>query len=358
MKDLKIHYSPEFQNVLASTGSALVISVYQAGKLILLNATDEGSIKITPISYPKPMGIDIDGDRMSIATKTELHIYAQSDRLSERIELNGKKFEKVFFPRTTYHTGPLDMHDVRFIGDEVWGVNTRFSCICSFDHQYNFTPRWQPHFIKSITPEDKCHLNGMAVENGEPLYITALGSNDRTQGWRENITNGGILMSIPDNEILIDGLAMPHSPKIVGDYIYLLESARGALVRIDRRNYKVETVTRLQGLVRGLTIINNTAFIGISKVREKSTTFSRLDDSVKAEHCSITAVDLSSGMILGFLEFQNIIEEIYDIDCFQGNTSIGIVGTYDERQNNAITTPDEAYWKKPKPKEAVDNPDS
>ena len=354
IKDLKVSYHGEFRSALERIDGTLVLSVYQAGKLILLNAHPDGGIKITPISYPKPMGIAIDEQRLGIATKSEIHVYAENPKLSPKIELNGKHFDKIYFPRTTYHTGPLDLHDVRFIGKELWAVNTRFSCICSFDHEYSFIPRWKPHFISRLLPVDKCHLNGMAIEDGKPVYVTALGHTDEPQGWRDNITSGGVLMSIHENEIILDGLAMPHSPKIVGDYIYLLESARGALVRVDRQSMQKETVVSLNGLVRGLSIVGNTAFIGISKVREKSTTFSKLSEHLKAEKCSITAVDLSSGMILGQMMFDSFIEEIYDIDCFEGTQSVGIVGLYDERKTQAITTPREVFWKTKRKKDEAE----
>lgn len=346
VKDLKLKFSKEFTNVLRSTGSTLIISVYQAGKLLMLHVEDSGELKITPISYPKPMGLAISDKQFGIATKNELHVYSDVAEENRTLKVGDRDFEHVFLPRMTYHTGPLDLHDVHFTNEGLIAVNTRFSCIAKFDDRYNFTPIWQPHFISEITPEDRCHLNGMAVEDGEPTYVTALGSGNTKQAWRGNITEGGILMSIPENKILVDGLAMPHSPRIVGDYIYLLESAKGELVRVHRESWQKETVVKLNGLVRGLSIVNNTAFVGISKVREKSSTFSKLGDEVKADHASIYAIDLFSGMILGKLKFENIIQEIYDINCFEGTRKVAIMGTYDKRQYDAISTPDTIFWKR------------
>ena len=351
LKDLSVKYNQEFKNVLKSTGSTLIMSVYQAGKLIMLHVSDDNVLKMTPVSYPKPMGLAIHGKQFGIATKTELHVYTDGNTDSRKISLGEREYDHLYFPRVTYHVGPLDLHDINFVSGELIAVNTRFSCIAAFDSLSNFRPIWQPHFITEITPEDRCHLNGMAVEDNEPLYVTALGKGNSKQSWRANITNGGILMSIPDNEIVLEGLAMPHSPRIVGDYLYLLESARGALVRIDRKTFEKETVVSLPGLVRGLSIVNNTAFIGISKVRDSSTTFSKLSDEVKAEFASIYAIDLHSGMILGNLSFENIIQEIYDIHCFEGTTSVGMLGTYDDRQYHAVTTPDQIYWRTKKTSE-------
>ncbi len=349
MKEFNVGYTDGFKSVLQRSGGSLVFSVYQAGKLILLSA-DEQRLTLRPITYPKPMGISVDGDSMAIATKSEVHVYHHSESLANKVEFKGQNYSKLYLPRLSYHTGLLDTHDVRFLDDEIVAVNTRFSCISSFDREYNFKPKWKPHFISELEPSDKCHLNGLATEDGKMRYVTALGQGDTAQSWRKNIASGGILMSVPENKILIDGIGMPHSPKIVGNYIYLLESASGTLLRIDRSTLSVERVLQLDGLTRGLSIVGNTAFIGISKIRKKSTTFSKLDDRVHADNASITAVDLNSGMILGQLFFKSIIEEIYDIDFIESK-HVGIVGTYDERQYAMISTPEGVFWKKNKEKD-------
>ena len=344
MKDFQVGYTDGFKSALQQTQGSLIFSVYQAGKIILLSADEQGLV-LRPISYPKPMGISMHGQSMAVATKSEIHIYHHSEELAHQVRFNGKSYERLYLPRMTYHTGMLDTHDVRFTADRIVAVNTRFSCISSFDREHNFKVHWKPHFITSLEPSDKCHLNGLAVEKGEPIYVTALGQGDSAQSWRQNIAHGGILMSVPENKILTEGLGMPHSPKINGSYIYLLESASGSLIRIDRSSYAVEKIVQLDGLTRGLSIVGNTAFIGISKIRKKSSTFAKLDPRVHAEHASITAVDLSSGMILGQLLFKSVIEEIYDIDFIDSN-SVGIVGTYDERQYSMISSPDGVFWKK------------
>jgi hypothetical protein len=53
-------------------------------------------------------------------------------------------------------------------------VNTAFSCLCTLDGRHSFVPRWRPPFITSLAAEDRCHLNGMAMADGAPKYVTAL----------------------------------------------------------------------------------------------------------------------------------------------------------------------------------------
>ncbi len=344
----KLTITDGFEELLHSTKSTIAVSIYQAGKVLLLNTNEEGILNITPIDYPKPMGVIAEGDKLAIATKTELHLYANSPDLAARMVINGKKLDNLYFPRVTYHTGDLDLHDIVYQKERIIGVNTRFSCICSFDDAYSFTPIWSPHFITEHTPEDRCHLNGMELENGELKYVTGLGTGNTRQSWRENIKNGGMLMDIPQNKILLDDLSMPHSPRLHNGKLYLLESAKGELVEIDPETLHKRTVVKLNGLVRGLTIANGMAFIGISKVREKSTTFSKLDDSVKAEYASIHIVDINHGAILGRLTFRGDIKEIYDIRLLPDIKNVGVFGLYDDRYKSAINSPENQFWKAPK----------
>lgn len=294
------------------------------------------------------MGVCYDKQKLAIATKKELHLYANSPELSGYIDGDNRRFENLFFPRVTYHTGTLDLHDITYLDNKITAVNTLFSCICQFDQEYNFTPIWQPHFITELKPQDRCHLNGIAVEDNTIKYITALGSGNTAQSWREDIVGGGILMDVEANEIVLDGLSMPHSPRLYNGKLYLLESAKGELVEINPTTYSKKTITKLNGLVRGLSIINDIAIIGISKVRTKSTTFSKLDSSVRAEYASIEFIDIKSGMGLGQLTFKNNIEEIYDVQLLPNIRSVGLFGLYDERHTQGITIPDDVFWRKQK----------
>ena len=72
----------------------------------------------------------------------------------------------------------------------LWFVNTRFSCLCTLDGIHSFVPRWRPPFIDELAPEDRCHLNGLAMVERRPAFVTALGETDTKSGWRENKRDG------------------------------------------------------------------------------------------------------------------------------------------------------------------------
>lgn len=344
----KLTITEDFDRLLKKTNSTLAVSIYQAGRVLLLNTNENGKLNITPINYEKPMGVIAEDDKLAIATKTELHLYANSQGLAKKMTVNDKDLDNLYFPRVTYHTGDLDLHDLCYSHGKIVAVNTRYSCICSFDDRHSFNPIWKPHFITEHTPEDRCHLNGLELQNGEPKYVTGLGTGNTKESWRDNIESGGMLMDIQKNEILLDNLSMPHSPRLYNDKLYLLESAKGELVEIDTDTLEKRTVIKLNGLVRGLTIINDLAFIGISKVREKSSTFSKLSDSVKADYASINIVDIKHGALLAKLTFLGDIQEIYDVRLLDNITNVGIFGLYDKRYKSAVISPQNQFWKRTK----------
>ena len=86
-------------------------------------------------------------------------------------------------------TGDLDIHELTVEpSGRIVFVNTRFSCLATTSLTHGFKPLWKPPFISRLAPEDRCHLNGLAVVDNELRYVSALGTTDRarhlaTAGW-------------------------------------------------------------------------------------------------------------------------------------------------------------------------------
>src|SRR5207247_1185934 len=133
----------------------------------------------------------------------------------------------------SHHTGETGIHDTGFAGYAVWAVNTRLSCLCTFADDFSFVPQWRPRFVSALAAEDRCHLNGMAVIDGAPRFVTALGTTDTESGWREQKTTGGVVLDVASGEVVVGGLCMPHSPRWYDGRLWLLESGNGALGHVD-----------------------------------------------------------------------------------------------------------------------------
>jgi len=222
-------------------------------------------------------------------------------------------------------------------------VNTRFSCLAALDSEHSFVPLWRPPFVSALAAEDRCHLNGLAVVDGRARYVTALGATDTPQGWREGKADGGVLIDVPSGEIVARGLSMPHSPRWHGGRLWVLESGKGEIGAVDLATGKVETVARLPGFTRGLAFAGPYAFVGLSQVRE-SNTFGGLPlDRGEAEKlCGVWMVDLRSGETAGFVRFEGIVQEIFDLQLLSGLRYPEIAEPDSELVAGAFALPQEA----------------
>ncbi len=87
-------------------------------------------------------------------------------------------------PQLAYTTGDIDAHDlVVDKSGKVIFINTLFSCLATVHERYSFEPLWQPPFISKLAGEDRCHLNGLAMRDGEVRYVTTVSQTDIYEGW-------------------------------------------------------------------------------------------------------------------------------------------------------------------------------
>ena len=338
-------YSPQLPELLNKLNCSIALSTYQAGKVVMISPhPDNERITTLPRTFRKPMGIAVKGDRMAISIKDEVIVFQNSRQLAEHYPNKKNVYDSLWLPRATYYTGLVDMHDIDFGDDGIYAVNTSFSCICKVDGEFNFTPYWKPNFIDAVAPGDLCHLNGMVVLNGKPKYVTALGSTNTPQGWKENIINGGVLMDVENNEILLDGLAMPHSPKMYNNELYMLTSANGEFIKVNLETNTYETIKKFDGFCRGLSIYKDFAFIGFSKLRKNSSTFAKLSFSDKANFSGIKVIHIPTKAEVGEIIYETSVDEIYEVSIFENSIRPNILNTHDEIHKYSLATPNTTYW--------------
>ena len=308
-------HTNNFPDLLNRLGISLVVSTYQAGKLIVLRA-DEDRINTHFRIFQKPMGIAADFHKIAVGCSSQIWELNNIPAVAAKVEPEGKH-DACFLPRQSHTTGDIDIHEMEWGGkdnSDLWFVNTRFSCLCTLDKNYSFVPQWRPSFVSALTPEDRCHLNGLAMVDHQPKYVTALGKTDTMGGWRENKANGGILMDVPSSEIIAHGISMPHSPRWYRDRLWILESGQGSISLCDRHTGKLETITTLPGFTRGIDFYGSLAFIGLSQVRETAV-FSglplteRLDERI----CGVWVVNLETAQTVAFLKFEDAVQEIFAV---------------------------------------------
>lgn len=372
---LRSVYTAGLPEIFAQLNISLVVSTYQAGKVILARHEpghhtnghgSTGTMNTHFRTFHKPMGMAVQGNKLAIGgqkTVWELH---NMPAVARKLEPAGKH-DACYLPRRIHITGDIDIHEMAYAADnELWLVNTRFGCLCTLDAAHSFYPRWRPPFISAYAPEDRCHLNGLAMVDGRPKYVTALGATDSAGGWRANKANGGLLMDVETNELLLCGLSMPHSPRWYNNRLYLLESGQGSLSvvegmapeRATSRSplgapfagaLRARALATLPGFTRGLDFYGPLAFIGLSQVRETAT-FSGLpliERLGEERTCGVWVVHIETGQTLGFLRFEAGVQEIFAVQVLPNTRFPELLEWEDERVAHSYVLPDAALAETP-----------
>jgi uncharacterized protein (TIGR03032 family) len=330
-----------FPELLGALGASLLVSTYQSGRVIVVRADSAGGLNTHFRFFSVPMGMAARPGELVVGTKAHVQRFQNQPALSARLDPPGVH-DACFVPRATHHTGDIRIHDMAFAGDELWAVNTRFSCLSTFADDYSFVPRWRPPFVSALAAEDRCHLNGMAVVDGAPRFVTALGRTDTASGWRDDKTSGGVLLDVPSGEVVVDGLCMPHSPRWYDGRLWLLESGNGALGHVDLHTGRFEEVVRVPGFTRGLSFVGPYAFVGLSQVRESLFEGIPLKAEGVERSCGVWAVDLRTGTTAAFLRFEGIVQELYEVLALPGIRHPEILDPTDELLDTSFVLPDAA----------------
>ena len=345
--------SPGFADILGQLESTLLLTTYQAGKLMAVRA-QAGRVSTLLRTFDRPMGLALNGDTLALGTRNAVWFLRNARDIAPQLDPPGA-FDACFTPRQCHITGDILGHEMSWAhsppagggatppdasANELWVVNTRFSCLCTLHPDYSFIPRWRPPFVSALAAEDRCHLNGLAMVDGQPRFVTALGRSDTPRGWKPGKADGGVLIDVPTNEIVADGFAMPHSPRWHAGRLWVLDSGLGALQVVDPKNGQRETVVRLPGYTRGLALRAGYAFVGLSRIREKAE-FGGLPIETNGEplQCGIWVVDLRHGAAVEFMAFEAGCDEVFAVEVLPGIRWPAIIGFKQETVNGIYIVP-------------------
>jgi len=328
---------------LARLNIALAVTSYQSGILYLIGRNAKNGINIHQTALPKPMGLSV-GERGDLTVTAGYQILRFENILQTGQQIN-HTFDACFVPRTVHLTGRLDAHDVGIDeNNRAVFVNTRFNCLAVPTPRHSFEMTWKPKFISALVDEDRCHLNGLAMENGQPKYVTAVSRSDTIDGWRDRRANGGIVIDVERNEIVCEGLSMPHSPRMHGGQLWLLNAGTGELGVVEfEKSGTGKFVPKVfcPGFLRGLSFLGNLAFVGLSKPRYKRFEGLALDEKLKETDsdawCGIQIIDLDKGSCIDWFRIDGSIGEVYDVAVLPGAVCPMAVPPVSDEAANLIT---------------------
>jgi uncharacterized protein (TIGR03032 family) len=285
------------------------------------------------------MGMAVQGPRLAIGTGHTIEGFWNQANLVARVDPE-RRHDAVYVPRSTIQTGDVAIHEMEYDADgTLWFVNTRFSCLATQDIAHSFEPAWRPEWITGLAGEDRCHLNGLAMVDGRPAYVTALARTDTPGGWREHKGTSGVIVEIATDRVVAEGLSMPHSPRWHDGKLWVLQSGLGTLSTVDPATGSITQVAELPGFTRGLAFIGRYALVGLSQVRES--VFAGLPITSRADerNCGVWVVDTQTGAIVGLLRFRGAVQEIFDVKVLPGITWPTMVSDPDVLASSFVLSP-------------------
>ena len=339
---IEITTSRMFNSWLADRRASLVLTTYQTGKIFFIGLQANGRLSVFERTLERIMGMHATSGVIHVSTLYQ--VWRFRNTLSPGETFQG--YDAVYVPRESRVTGDVDIHDIVVDADgRVVFTNTLFNCVATLDDDHNFRPLWKPPWISKLAPEDRCHLNGLALRDGIPRYATAVSRSDVNDGWRDRRRDGGVVVDIETNEIVCEGLSMPHSPRWHRETLWLINSGTGFFGRVDLATGVFEPLVFLPGYARGLTFLDSWAIVGLSDRRENRT-FQELDleDNLKKRdtltRCGLLVIDLDSFDAPHWLRFGGIVKELYDVGVLPGVIRPMAVGFKTDEVRRYLSFPD------------------
>lgn len=373
--DYSAEYSDNLPALLKQLNIALVFTSYQAGRLMLVR-TDGSQLDINYKSLPRPMGLAVTKNSLTLGVFTQVLKFQREDALLEQIkqpllpidqditaprlktgfkanpvkeeaddlvELTAEqekllqeqqrwldyqqqlmdpvdeRTDACFITRSAHYSGMINIHDIEWGSEGLWAVNSSFSCLCTLSPEASFVPRWKPYFITELMPEDRCHLNGMALKDGKPVYVTTFSKFNEPAMWRKGDKFDGTLMDVEQNKILLDNLCMPHSPRYYRNKVYYCNSGEGQICCYDPKTGQNDILAEVPGFTRGMAFYGPFLIVGLSKVRQSDVTSPAPLANRYSDTCSgIWLFHLDSGKTIATLKFTGNVDQIYDVAVLAG----------------------------------------
>lgn len=325
VNELKLTGSRQFNSWLAEHSISLAFSTYQAGKLFFIGLGDQEKLSVFERTFARCMGLGLDSETDALWVASLYQIWRFENCLKPDQSEWG--YDRIYVPQVGYTTGDVDAHDIAVDQQGPIFVNTLFSCLARPSDRFSFEPIWQPSFISKLAAEDRCHLNGLALKENQPAFVTCVSQTDVNEGWREHCAGGGVVIDVQSDEIVAGDLSMPHSPRYYQGRLWLLNSGRGEFGYVDLNSGRFEPVAFCPGYLRGMSFHGDFAMVGLSRPRPKpgeAKAFEGLalqqllEDKSAKPRCGLQVIDLRTGDIVHELRIEGIVDELYDVCALPG----------------------------------------
>ena len=172
----------------------LACTTYQAGKLFLLGLQPDGRLALFERSFNRAMGLCARTAGSSISrpsTSSGASTTCSSPARRTRATTGSTCRSSPGPPATSTSTTSPSTADGRVVF-----VNTLFSCLATPSAERTASRRCGSRpSDHPLAAEDRCHLNGLALVDGRPAFVTAVSRSDVADGWRDRRRDGGVVVA-------------------------------------------------------------------------------------------------------------------------------------------------------------------
>jgi uncharacterized protein (TIGR03032 family) len=315
----RVAASRGFVQWLYNNRCSLLLTTYQTGQLCSVGVKPDGNLSFQEQGFARALGVWSNGQTALLAAQSVIWRFHNALAEGERHDIH----DRLFQPRLCHITGDVDVHELALDNqNRVVFINTKYACLATTSDTHNFRPLWKPEFISKLVPEDRCHLNGLGMVDGKPRYVTLVGQSDVVDGWRGNNAGGGALIDITDDRAIHGDLSVPHSPRLHGGRVWLVESGRGQVVTVDPQTGAKEDVVFCPGFLRGLAFHGEFALVTTSCPRDETFRNLPLDQALKdrraTPRCAVFVINTRTGAMVEWLMFEGLITELFDVAVLPG----------------------------------------
>lgn len=342
-QQLSVSCSPGFPAWLKEQRVSLAFTTYQTGKLFFLGLRPEGGLSVFERTFERCMGLCVSLDARTLWMSSAYQLWRFENALGAGHLADG--YDALYVPQVAYTTGDVDAHDITLdsAGRPIF-VATLLSCLAAVSETHSLRPIWRPPFISAYAAEDRCHLNGLAMRDGTPAFVSAVSETDTHEGWREHRRDGGVIIEVASGETVCRGLSMPHSPRWHAETntLYALNSGAADFGRVDLASGRFEPMTFCPGFARGMALHGNFAVVALSNCREnRSFPGMPIDEKLKERQvtmrCGLMVIDLSSGQVAHFVILSGIVQELYDVAILPGVVRASAIGLLTDEIRKNVT---------------------
>ena len=143
------------------------------------------------------------------------------------------------------------------------------------------------------------------------------------------------------DEIVAEGLSMPHSPRVYDGKLWVVNSGSGEIGWINRKDGSFNPIAFCPGFIRGLDFVDGYAILTLSKPRYKRfdclSLADRLEEKDADAWCGVLFGSLSDGSIAQWVRFDGAIQELFDVCVLHGVKDALTVGPHTAEFNNFVT---------------------